>query len=117
MFRPVLHTLTLAAAVLMAVMHSIAHPHPGPPTPPGNLLEYLNAQLCRSYIGDSDTFVTAFYGIYDPATRELMYASAGHNPPRVRSKAGGKISVLDEGGGMPLGIGFPRLIESRMRPN
>jgi sigma-B regulation protein RsbU (phosphoserine phosphatase) len=92
------------AAVLMAVTHSIAHTHPGPPTPPGNLLAYLNAQLCRCYIGESDTFVTAFYGIYDPRSKELTYSSAGHLPPRVRSGASGSIVTLAEGGGLPLGI-------------
>ena len=92
------------AAVLMAVTHSIAHTHPGPPTPPERLLEYLNSQLCRCYIGDSDTFVTAFYGIYDPEARELSYASAGHNPPRVRSGEHSTIEVLSSGGGLPLGI-------------
>jgi len=92
------------AAVLMAVTHSIAHTHPGPPTPPGSLLAYLNAQLCRCYIGESDTFVTALYAIYDPSSHELTYASAGHLPPRVRSGASSTMVTLDEGGGLPLGI-------------
>jgi sigma-B regulation protein RsbU (phosphoserine phosphatase) len=92
------------AAVLMAVTHSIAHTHPGPPTPPAHMLAYLNEQLCRCYTGEGDTFVTAFYGIYDPATRELAYASAGHNPPRVRSGTTGTVEVLAGGGGLPLGI-------------
>ena len=92
------------AAVLMAVTHSIAHTYPGPPTPPGHMLSYVNSQLCQCYTGDSDTFVTALYAIYDPESRVLTYASAGHHPPRVRTGSDGKIAVLSEGGGLPLGI-------------
>ena len=33
----------------------------------------------------TSTFVTAFYGIYDPPTRELTYACAGHNPPAAEA--------------------------------
>src|SRR5262249_15489582 len=31
----------------------------------------------------SDLFVTAWYGVWDPSTGEIVYASAGHNPPLV----------------------------------
>src|SRR5262249_22052778 len=31
------------AAVLMAVTHCIAHTHPGPPAPPGKILDYINS--------------------------------------------------------------------------
>ena len=46
------------AAVLMAVTHTIAHTHPGPPTPPGRLLAYVNNHLTRRYTSDG-SFVTA----------------------------------------------------------
>lgn len=91
------------AAVLMAVTHSIAHTLHGPPDPPSTLLAFINRHLTARYTGDSGKFVTAFYGIYDPATRALRYASAGHCPPRV-CRAGGRFEVMDEGGGLPLGI-------------
>jgi GAF domain-containing protein len=29
----------------------------------------------------SDLFVTVWYGVWDPATGEIVYASTGHNPP------------------------------------
>ncbi|MCG8583411.1 MAG: serine/threonine-protein phosphatase, partial [Pirellulales bacterium] len=83
----------------------------GPPSPPGRLLNYLNQQLCHSYIGNSDTFVTAFYGIYDPATRVLNYAAAGHNPPRVRRGSSNEIKVLSDAGGLPLGIDEGHMFE------
>jgi serine phosphatase RsbU (regulator of sigma subunit) len=31
----------------------------------------------------SDLFVTVWYGVWDPATGEIVYASAGHNPPLI----------------------------------
>jgi len=92
------------AAVLMAITHSIAHTHPGLPTPPGNVLGYLNHHLTTWYTAANGTFVTAFYGIYDPQARTLTYACAGHNPPRLKCCWDGSLSVLNGVNGLPLGI-------------
>jgi phosphoserine phosphatase RsbU/P len=92
------------AAVLMAVTHCMAHTHPRPPAPPSKILDYLNNHLASRYTNLSDTFVTAFYGIYDPAKRLLTYSSAGHNPPRLKRCQDGSLLSLEEARGMPLGI-------------
>jgi sigma-B regulation protein RsbU (phosphoserine phosphatase) len=92
------------AAVIMAVTHSLAHTYPESHDRPGTLLEYLNRKLHELYTSNSDTFVTAFYGIYDPKTRLLTYSSAGHNPPRLKRCLDGSLALLDEAGGLPLGI-------------
>jgi sigma-B regulation protein RsbU (phosphoserine phosphatase) len=92
------------AAVLMAVLHSLAHTYPGSQERPGLLLEHLNAQLHRLHTARSDMFATAFYAIYDPATRRLEYASAGHNPPRLKRCEDGSLALLDQACGLPLGI-------------
>ena len=42
-------------------------------------LRYANRQLYQST--DSDKFVTMFYGVLDPASGQLRYSNAGHNPP------------------------------------
>jgi sigma-B regulation protein RsbU (phosphoserine phosphatase) len=92
------------AAVIMAITHALAHTWTGSHDRPGALLDYLNKKLQELYTGRSDTFVTAFYAIYDPRTRTLVYASAGHNPPRLKRCADGSLALLDETGGLPLGI-------------
>ncbi|MHB1422591.1 MAG: PP2C family protein-serine/threonine phosphatase [Gemmataceae bacterium] len=92
------------AAVLMAVTHSLAHSYPGQPMPPGRMLEHVNRHLTARYTVESDTFVTAFYGIYDPAQRSLTYSSAGHNPPRLKRCVDGTLNSLDGASSLPLGI-------------
>lgn len=89
------------AAVLMAITHAIAHSRPGFPCPPHQLLLHLNSHLTRSYT-NAGSFVTAFYASINPATKRMVYASAGHNPPLLRR--GDRVIPLDQGGGLPLGI-------------
>ncbi len=101
------------AAVLMAILHAIAHMNqawlgecqlsgnsePSEPIPPREWLAFVNQQLCERYTRLSGTFVTAFYALYDPKTGALQYASAGHNPPRLRVADGrGRLSGLDSAG-------------------
>ena len=92
------------AAVMMAITHSIAHLYPGEATSPSTLLAFINEQLASRYTGLNGTFVTAFYGIFDPATRKFVYSSAGHNPPRLRRCACGTVFSLDGAGQLPLGV-------------
>jgi phosphoserine phosphatase RsbU/P len=92
------------AAVLMAVTHCIAHTHAGPPQPPAKVLDYLNRHLATLYTSHNESFITAFYGVYDPAYRTLTYACAGHNPPRLKRCQDGTLLALDRAGGLPLGI-------------
>ncbi|MFQ3651162.1 MAG: PP2C family protein-serine/threonine phosphatase [Gemmataceae bacterium] len=91
------------AAVIMAITHSLAHAFAGPHDQPGRFLEYLNERLHRRYTIDS-SFVTAFYGIYDPQARTLQYASAGHNPPRLKRCDDGSLATLNAASGLPLGL-------------
>ena len=90
------------AAVLMAVAHSIAHTH-ATPGPPGELLTRLNAHLTRQYTRQTGNFMTAFYGVFDPAGGSLTYASAGHNPPRL-IRRDGTLMALNRAQRLPLGI-------------
>jgi sigma-B regulation protein RsbU (phosphoserine phosphatase) len=92
------------AAVMMAVMHSIVHNYPGEPVPPSQLLAFLNEKLVTHYVGENGTFVTAFYGIFDSATRLLTYSCAGHNPPLMRRCSEQKVLQLDGAQQFPLGV-------------
>jgi sigma-B regulation protein RsbU (phosphoserine phosphatase) len=92
------------AAVLMAVLHSLAHGHPGHPDPPSALLEHVNRRLASYYTNQNEVFVTAFYGIYDASRRQFVYSCAGHNPPQLRRCSLGQVDSLEEVGGPPLGV-------------
>ncbi|HEX8342793.1 MAG TPA: PP2C family protein-serine/threonine phosphatase [Tepidisphaeraceae bacterium] len=92
------------AAVMMAVTHSIAHTLHDEPTPPSKLLNFINRHLSARYTNGTGTFVTAFYGIYDPARRELLFANAGHNPPRLKRGRGGPNGIIEGDSNLPLGI-------------
>jgi serine phosphatase RsbU (regulator of sigma subunit) len=92
-----------SAAVMMAMLHTILRTYPGVPDEPAQLLHYANHHLYQRQIEHS--FVTAFLGIYDPTTHELVYARAGHNPPLVKGPGThSDLRVLDENGGVPLGV-------------
>jgi sigma-B regulation protein RsbU (phosphoserine phosphatase) len=92
------------AAVMMAITHAVAHGYPGPPDPPGVFLSHINRQLIERYTTHTEAFVTAFYGIFDPASRTLTYANAGHNPPRLKRCSDGSIASIDGTAGLPLGL-------------
>lgn len=94
------------AAVLMAVTHSIVHSYPGPAAPPGQMLEYVNQRLSAVYTNDVEAFVTAFYAVYDPASKTMTYANAGHPPPRVKRCSDDTLLTLEGDPALPLGI-FP----------
>jgi len=90
------------AAVMMAITHAIAHTMPGKDLSPGDMLTRINTLLLQHYTNGGGSFVTAFYGVFDPRTRELVYASAGHNPPRIRR--GEAVHGLAMSSGLPLGV-------------
>ncbi len=65
---------------------------------PAEFLHFLNMTMFDQAGGN---FVTAFYGIFDPKTRILNYASAGHNAPYVIYPD--HLELLNKGrGNMPL---------------
>jgi serine phosphatase RsbU (regulator of sigma subunit) len=66
----------------------------------GTKIGRLNKATCGNC--PDNRFITFFFGILDPATGDLTYVSAGHNPPVLVRAAGGY--DLLEGGGVILGI-------------
>jgi phosphoserine phosphatase RsbU/P len=67
---------------------------------PGAVLGAVNRQLHTSSL--ADRFATLFYGVYDPSTRLLRYASAGHCRLMV-IRRDASLTWLD-GTGFPLGL-------------
>jgi sigma-B regulation protein RsbU (phosphoserine phosphatase) len=91
-----------AAATVMAMLHAILHSYEGPDFAPGAVLRFANRRLASSRI--DSTFVTAFFGVYEPQTGRLTYARAGHNPPRLKRGDFGEVVSVDDAPGLPLGI-------------
>ena len=54
---------------------------------------------------EAEMFVTAWTGVFDPASRTVDFVNAGHNPPFVR-RADGTVEGLRQRGGPALGV-FP----------
>ncbi len=92
------------AAVVMAILHAIAHTIPSGHDDPAQLMAGINATLTARYTSDGGTFVTAFYGIFDPRSRSLTFTSAGHNPPLVHSARRENVTMLGSVQSLPLGI-------------
>jgi len=95
-----------SAAVVMAMVESIVATYPSRPgSGVGDFLSYINQHLCTKQINGQ--FVTAFASSYNPDTRELTYARAGHPPPLLRrcdGEGGMTIDQLEGDGGLPLGV-------------
>jgi sigma-B regulation protein RsbU (phosphoserine phosphatase) len=94
----------MAAALLGASLHAAFRAGATlPNVRSGEVLAGVNTLLYEST--SADRYATAFYGVYDPDTRTLFFANAGHNPPII--VRGGKCIPLDSLT-PPLGI-FPVL--------
>jgi phosphoserine phosphatase RsbU/P len=91
----------LAAAVVMAIVQAVLHAHPAGVDGPATLLMHANRQLCDKQLGG---FFTAFLATYEPASRRLTYANAGHPPPLLKRASDRLIRALDGVGSYPLGI-------------
>ncbi len=69
---------------------------------PSHMLSNLNELLVDLLKLTGGHFVTAFYGIFDPLTRELVYSNSGHNPPFIFSAGG--VKTIDGKKSIPLAI-------------
>ena len=91
----------LAAAIVMAIVQAVLHAHPARVDGPAALLAHANRQLCEKRLGG---FFTAFLAVYEPASRRLTYANAGHPPPLLKHSSDGSLQLLDAASSIPLGI-------------
>lgn len=91
-----------AAATVMAMLHGILHCYPGPDISPDAIIKYANTKLMAARLEGS--FVTAFFGVFDPVDATLRFCNAGHPPPRLRKGKTGQVLSLEGGQGLPVGI-------------
>jgi sigma-B regulation protein RsbU (phosphoserine phosphatase) len=68
---------------------------------PAALLGELNRRLCAE--NEQGMFVTGVVGVLDPGNGELLFASAGHDPP-LRIRPGHPPTPLEVDGGPVLGL-------------
>ncbi len=88
---------SLVTAMLHALLRALAPVHRSP----AELLVALDRQMGTMI--ERGSFVTMFYGILDPSTGELVFASAGHHPLLVL-RDGVTEPEWHRGEGVPLGI-------------
>ncbi|HWG92965.1 MAG TPA: SpoIIE family protein phosphatase [Mycobacteriales bacterium] len=84
---------------------------------PVEVVEVLDGLVADLGQDDFDAHIaTCVYGVFDPHTRELQLASAGHLPPVVRSASGG-VQRVDVEVSAPLGVGdAARQVVLRLEP-
>ncbi len=70
----------VSAALLTSMIKSIILQAGERKEDPAELLHYINDTLQGQTAGN---FVTAFYGIYDPIDKALLYSNAGHPQPYI----------------------------------
>lgn len=72
------------------------------------LVRHINQQLCRQRVVSGEGgFITMLYGVFDPKTRELSWASAGHQMPILHNLETGElyeIAEAENASGLPIGI-------------
>src|SRR5262245_8382858 len=68
---------------------------------PAAVLAELNDELYRD--NETGMFVTIFYGVLNIRTGVVEYSNGGHNPPYLLSSQG-TVVLLDNPGGMALGV-------------
>ena len=72
------------------------------------LVQHINEHLCKqSVVSGEGGFITMLYGVFDPATRELLWASAGHQMPILHNLDTGEIGEIADAevsSGLPIGL-------------
>jgi sigma-B regulation protein RsbU (phosphoserine phosphatase) len=90
------------AAVVTAMLHTMLRTEDVPLEDCVLLMRHLNQRLLG--LVPRNTFATAFYAILSAGSLDLRYATAGHDPPRVRRAGSRRIEELELGTGLPLAI-------------
>jgi sigma-B regulation protein RsbU (phosphoserine phosphatase) len=76
----------VAAALHTAMVRAIVWREAADADGPGEVLARLNERLCLDL--PEEHFATAFFGWFDPGSRQLRYANAGHPSPLLQERSG-----------------------------
>ncbi len=90
----------LAGCMVMSMLSALLRAYRRATSSPAELLTALDEQLGGTL--RTGSFVTMFYGVLDPASGELVWASAGHNPMLVYRRDGGRLESFPTRG-IPVG--------------
>ncbi len=90
----------MGAALLMSAARGIVRSLAEACSGPGEVLARLNRLLLDDF--PTGRFVTMLYGVFDPASRTLRFANAGHHWPIFAD--GSEVRVLEGEGGLPIGF-------------
>lgn len=90
----------LAGCLVMSMLSALLRAYRTSHASPARLLAVLDERLGETL--QSGSFVTMFYGVLDPATGEITFASAGHSPLLVYRHAEGAVEWFKTKG-IPLG--------------
>jgi phosphoserine phosphatase RsbU/P len=85
---------------LVRIATELMRGHDGGPATASDIIGRVNRELAQN--NDDMMFVTMFFTILDPATGDLEFCNAGHNPP-YRLK-GGQLAAIEEPRGIVLGV-------------
>lgn len=85
---------SLGSALLVAMARSVLRREAEEGASPGAVLDATCRAMYRDLV-TTDLFITMFCARYDPATRTLSYANAGHNPPLLSSYGGATFLEAD----------------------
>ena len=91
----------IPASLFMAVTRSLFRIMAGSCDTPSKIAAKLNHAVMEQ--NDANMFVTMFIGMLDLDNGELLYCSAGHNPPLL-VKLEKEVSFLDTKSNIPIGV-------------
>lgn len=88
------------AAIFMAVSRTLLRATALERLSPGECLHYVNTALSAD--GETNMFVTTFYGVLHTDTGQIEFAVGGHNPPYLLRHAG--VKVMEVNAGIVVGV-------------
>lgn len=92
------------AAFITSMIKTTIHQSGSRKEDPAELMKYINDVLQNQ---TAENFITAFYGIFDPDAKTILYANAGHPQPYLICADG--ITQLPKGNNTALAL-FPNIV-------